>query len=280
MPVQTTSPGGGVLPVAGIWQHRALVGNFALREMRSKYKRSLLGWTWSLLSPLATLLTYTLVFGFFLRFPVPVAGNGSLQNFAVYLFTGLVVWNFFYAVVTGSMAALVGAGPLLKKIYFPPYAPVVGSGAATLVQTGIEVGLLLVVMLLVGNVGWSVLLAPYLLALLAAFSLGVGLAVSVLNVRYRDVAYLVTIGLNLLFYATPIIYPISLVPEQRNGIAVRDLYALNPLTQFVEAFRDVFYLLQAPSVLRLALLTVVSLVVLVLGWLVFQRGSRDVSEEL
>lgn len=264
-----------------IWTYRGLVGNFAQRELRGKYKGSALGWFWSLLNPLATLAVYALVFGFFLRFPVPVAGNGELQNFAVYLFTALVAWNFFFAVVTGSIGALAGSGPLLKKIYFPAFAPVIGGAGATLFQTGIEVGLLLAVMVVRQNVSWTFLLLPYLLVLLAAFAMGIGLLLAMLNVRYRDVAYLVTIVLNLLFYATPIIYPITLVPETwRGDVPVRDLYELNPLTQFVEAFRDVVYLLQAPSLGRLLFLTVVSAVVFLVGFAYFQRGSRDVAELL
>ena len=109
-----------------IWTYRGLVGNFAQRELRGKYKGSALGWFWSLLNPLATLGVYALVFGVFLKFSPPVAGNGELQNFAVYLFTGLVAWNFFHAVVTGSIGALAASGPLLKKIWFPPFAPVIG----------------------------------------------------------------------------------------------------------------------------------------------------------
>jgi ABC-2 type transport system permease protein len=267
-----------------IWTYRGLVGNFAQRELRGKYKGSALGWFWSLLNPLATLGVYALVFGFFLKFEPPVAGNGELQNFAVYLFTALVAWNFFFAVVTGSIGALAGAGPLLKKIYFPAFAPVMGGAGATLFQTGIEVGLLIAVMVVLQNVAWTFLLLPYLLALLALFAIGIGLLLAMLNVRYRDVAYLVTIVLNLLFYATPIIYPISLVPEEYESrfgtIPVRQLYELNPLTQFVEAFRDVVYLLQPPSLGRLAGLTLVSAVVFLLGFAYFQRGSRDVAELL
>src|SRR4051812_22560202 len=166
-----------------VWQYRGLIGNFANREIKGKYKGSLLGSAWSLLNPLATLAIYSLVFGYIIRFPTPVAGNGSLTNFTIYLFTALVVWNFFQAVTTSSMGALVSAGPLLRKIYFPPFAPVIGSAGAVLNQTGIEFGLLLVVYLAVGNVGWSMLLLPVLLAMLAAFSLGLGLLLAIANAR-------------------------------------------------------------------------------------------------
>jgi len=224
--------------VRAVWQYRGLIGNFANREIKGKYKGSLLGSAWSLLNPLATLAIYSLVFGYIIRFPTPVAGNGSLTNFTIYLFTALVVWNFFQAVTTSSMGALVSAGPLLRKIYFPPFAPVIGSAGAVLNQTGIEFGLLLVVYLAVGNVGWSMLLLPVLLAMLAAFSLGLGLLLAIANARFRDVSYIVTVLLNLLFYMSPIIYPISVVTNLYGKHPWLRVYEYNPVTAFVEAFRS------------------------------------------
>jgi ABC-2 type transport system permease protein len=261
-------------------RHAGLVANFASRELKSRFKGSVLGWTWSLINPLATLAVYSLVFGFFLKFPPPVAGNGHLKNFSIYLFTALVQWNLFFAVVTGSMGALVGAGPLLRKIYFPPWTPIAGSAIAALTQTGIELGLLIVVYVAVGNISWTVVFVPVLLALLVAFSLGLGYVLALFNAKLRDVNYLVQVGLNLLFYACPIIYPISKVQDVAKHHAWVHIYYWNPLTQFVEANRDVLYDLRAPSLARMAYLTVVSLTVLVAGWLYFEHGSRDVSEEL
>jgi ABC-type polysaccharide/polyol phosphate export permease len=263
-----------------IWTYRGLIGNFAQRELRGKYKGSVLGQFWSLANPLATLAIYSLVFGIFLRVPPPTAGNGELKNFAVYLFTALVAWNFFNAIVTGAIGALAAAGPLLKKIYFPPFAPVLGGAGATLYQAGIEIGLLITVMVVLQNISFTLLLLPFLLAMLALFAVGVGLLLAMLNAKYRDVSYLTSIALNLLFYGTPIIYPITQVPESKNGWPLRQIIELNPLTQFVEAFRDVVYDLTVPSAARLGGLLVVSVVVFLIGFTVFDRGSRDVAELL
>jgi ABC-2 type transport system permease protein len=262
-----------------LWQYRGLVGNFARRELKAKYKGSVLGWAWSLLNPLATLGIYALIFGFFLKFTPETAGNGK-ASFAISLFTALVVWNFFFAVTTGSMAALVGAGPLLRKIYFPPWTPVAGNAVGVLVQTGIEFGLLLTVYLLWLNISWTILLVPPLLALLAAFSLGIGLVLALLNARFRDMAYIVQVVLNLLFYSAPIIYPIVIVRSQYDDHPWARLYEWNPVTQFVQAFRDVLYSLRVPSAGQLLYLTVLSFAVLAAGWWYFRRGSAEVSEEL
>jgi ABC-type polysaccharide/polyol phosphate export permease len=259
-----------------IWGYRGLIGNFAQRELKVKYKRSALGWLWSLINPAATLATYTLVFGYFLKVTPPVAGNGHTKSFALYLFAALVIWNFFSNVINGSMLAMVAAGPLLKKVYFPPAAPVIGNALAVLVQTGLEVVILLAVLIVVGNIAPTVLLLPFILALLALFSLGTGLILGLFNVYFRDVGYLVGIALNLLFYATPIIYPLSIVPD---GVA-RTLININPLTQFVGAARDVTYSMQIPSFARMAYLTVASVLSLAVGWWVFHLKARDVSEEL
>ena len=239
-----------------------------------------MGSAWSLINPLATLAIYSLVFGFIIRFPTPVAGNGSLTSFTVYLFTALVVWNFFSSVTTSGMGALMGAGQLLKKIYFPPFAPVIGSAAAVLNQTAIEFGLLLLIYVVLVNVSWTFLLVPFLLLLLAAFALGIGMILAILNARFRDVSYIVSVIMNLLFYMSPIIYPVSIVTDLYDRHPWLRVYEYNPITAFIEAFRDALWFLQFPGWGQLGYLTVVSAVVLGIGWTFFQRKSVDVSEDL
>lgn len=259
---------------------RGLIANLAQRELRAKYKKTVFGWTWSLLNPLATLLVYTVVFGVFLKIQPPVAGNGHTKSFGLYLFAALIIWNFFNAVLVGSMAALASAGPLLRKVYFPPECTVIANVWATAYQTAAEVFILVVVMALVVNVSWTLLLVPLLLVLLVLFSLGLGLIVSMGNVYYRDVSYLVGILLNLLFYSTPIIYPLSIVPDDVHGIPTKAIVELNPLTQFTQVSRDLLYSLNASDPWRWAYLVFVSVAVLLLGWFVFQRRAALVSEEV
>ena len=257
-----------------------LVRNFASRELKGRFKGSALGWAWSLINPLATLAVYATIFGFFLKFEPPVGGNGTLHNFAIYLFTALVIWNYFFAVVTGSMSSLIGAGPLMKKIYFPPWTPIVGNALATLIQLGIECGLLIIVYIVIGNISWTVLLVPFLIALLTLFSLGLGFVLAIFNARYRDVNYIVLVLLNLLFYSAPIIYPISMVQAQYAAHPWAKIYELNPLVQFIEGMKDLMYSLESPSLLSWGYLTVVSIATFLIGAWIFGRLSRDVSDEL
>lgn len=265
--------------VSEVWQFRGLIGNFAQRELKSKYKGSVVGWTWSLINPLVTLGIYTLVFGVFLGATPPEMGNG-MRVFALYLFTGLVVWNFLNQVAQGSMVALMSNGPLLRKIYFPAFSPVAGNILAIGMQSGIELGLLLIVFAALGNVSWTWVFLPLIAVLVIAFSVGAGFFLAALNARYRDVNYLVQVALNLLFYATPIIYPITLVEKYYDHHPWARLYELNPVTQMVELMRDILYATVPPSPVRLAYAAVVCVGVLLLGWRFFQRRSRDLSEVL
>jgi ABC-type polysaccharide/polyol phosphate export permease len=267
--------------VTQLWAYRNLIYNLAQRELRSRYKKSVLGWLWSLLNPASTLLIYSLVFGvFFKSKPPDVAANGHTDAYALYLFAGLWVWNYFNGTVMGAIVALQASGPLLNKVYFPPACPAIANTITVLLQAFIESAILTVIMLLLGNLGWSVLLFPLLIVLITLFSLGVGLALSVYNVFYRDVNYLVTIGMNLLFYATPIIYPITQVPEEAKGIPLRALFQLNPIAQFVEWSRDIFWSNSWPSLASFLLLPTVAVLTFVIGLAIFNRKSRNIAQEL
>jgi ABC-type polysaccharide/polyol phosphate export permease len=266
--------------VVQLWSFRRLIGNLTQRELKVKYKRSILGWLWSLINPATTILIYSLVFGVFLRAQPPVAGDGHTKSFALFLFTGLVMWSLFSSTINSSMAALRSAGPLLQKVAFPPYCPPLASTLANLTQTLLEGLVLVVVMAIVGNIGPTALLLPFLLLLMLLFGLGIALVLSLLGAKYNDVGYLVTIALQLGFYSSPIIYPFSIVPEHVRGIPVRTLIQYNPMTQFIGAARDVMYHLQAPSAARLLGLTAVSLITVASGWAIFQRFSANVSEVL
>jgi ABC-2 type transport system permease protein len=210
----------------------------------------------------------------------PTAGNGEFKNFAIYLFTGLVGWNLFSGLVNGTMGSLISAGALLRKVYFPPSAPIFGSALAALNQTAIEVGLLIVAYAALQNISWVVLLVPLYLLLLFVFALGFGMALSVVNARYRDVAYLVSVFLQLMFYAIPVIYPLSVVQNLYKFHPWMRVYEWNPLVQFIEAFRDTMYLLKTPDWSWFGYLVAVSFGMLALGWWIFERSAREVAEEL
>jgi ABC-type polysaccharide/polyol phosphate export permease len=262
--------------VTEIWTYRNLIYNLAQRELSARYKKSVLGWMWSLINPAAMLGIYTVVFGVFFGSEPPLAGNGHTKSYGLYLFAGLVVWNMFNSTVTGAIIALQTSGGLLNKVYFPPSAPAIANLMTVVLQALIEGGILAVIMIALGNASITYILFPVVLVFLALFSMGLGLFVSVFNVYYRDVGYLVGIGMQVLFYATPIIYTLSLIK-----IAwVRDLISLNPLTQLVGWCRDAFYNLTWPSFASFSLTALACIATFVVGWVVFSIKARNIAEDL
>ena len=264
---------------------RELFVNLTLRELRGKYKRSALGWSWSLVNPLASMAIFTVVFGVFLGVEPPVGDPSGLRAFAFFLLCGLLPWNFLSNSLTGSMGALLSNANLIKKVYFPREILVGSVIAAAAFAFVIELAVLAVALMVVGNFVLPWLLPLLLLvALHAVFVTGVGLTFSVLNVYFRDVQHFVGILLQMWFYATPILYPISLVPDERElwgmTVPVRALYELNPMVQFVEAYRDLLYHLRGPSLGTIVFLVALSAASLVVGRLVFSRFEPRLAEEL
>jgi lipopolysaccharide transport system permease protein len=263
---------------------REMLVNLTLRELRGKYKRSLLGWSWSLLNPLATMLIFTLVFRFILKIPVDEGDPSGMKIFAFFLLCGLLPWNFTAAGMTGAMGTLIANSNLIKKVYFPREILVIANVLASAVSLLIELAVLSVALMLFGNfvLPWLPVLVV-LVALQTLFVIGIGLLMSVLNVYFRDVQHLVGILLQLWFYATPIIYPLSLVRDATlwgHEIPLRALYRLNPMVGFVEAVRDCLYDLRFPSAGDLAYLVVVALATLAVGVAVFTRLEAKLAEEL
>jgi ABC-type polysaccharide/polyol phosphate export permease len=263
-----------------LWEYRYLIWNLAQRDLRSRYKKSVLGWLWSLLNPASTLVIYTVVFGTLLGSPAPPMGDRP-GVFGLYLFAGLVVWNFFNLVMTGSISAMSSSGQLLKKVYFPASAPAIANLLTSLSQVLIEMGILTAFMLLF----------PLVVVLTGLFALGLGLWASILNLFYRDVGYLVTIALNVWFFATPIIYPMALLggpqPDgsfrryyEVGGIRVSTLLRINPVTELVEISRQIFYLSEWPDLRHLAYATTAAVLSVVVGIHMFNRRAQYVSEEV
>ena len=264
---------------------RELMVNLTLRELRSRYKRSLLGWAWSLVNPLATMLIFTVVFRFFLKVPVPRGQPSGMQVFAFFLLCGLLPWNLVANGVTTSMGALLGNANLIKKVYFPREILVAASIVAAVVSLLIELGVLSVALMIGGNLVVPWLPAVLVLVLLQTlFVTGLGLALSVLNVYFRDVQHLIGVVLQFWFYATPVVYPLSVVPARvevlGHELPARFLYGLNPMVRFVEAYRDCLYDLRLPPLGDVVYLVAVTAVVLAAGMAVFAKLEPRLAEEL
>lgn len=253
-----------------------LIWNLALRELRGRYKRSALGWLWSMLNPLSTMLIYTVVFGVILKSTPPPGDPSGLDVFALFLLCGLLPWNFFAITVSTAMYSVLGNASLIKKVYFPRETLVLSVTIAGLVTFAIEMAVLSVALMLFGNfvLPWLPL-AVVLMALLAVFTTGIALVLSSLNVFFRDLGHLWGILTQAWFFLTPIVYPLDIVPSN-----LRWLIELNPMTVFVVQFRDVMYNLRFPAWDQFAVLTLVSFGVFAFGMWVFGRMSPRFAEEV
>jgi ABC-2 type transport system permease protein len=263
-------------------RHRELFVNLTLRELRGKYKRSLLGWGWSLVNPLMQMVIFSLVFGFFLKVEPPVGDPSGMDTFAFFLLCGLLPWTFLATGLTGGMGSLLANANLIKKVWFPRQLLVGATVASFGVSFLIELGVLAVALLIAGN-----MVLPWLIpvlgvaALQAVFVLGLALALAVWNVYFRDLEYLVGIALQFWFYATPIVYPLSVVEDALDDRPLLlDLYELNPMARFAEVYRDLLYNLRGPTLATVGYLVGCSVVAFLIGSTAFRRLQGRLAEEL
>lgn len=268
---------------------RELYVNLTMREVRGKYRRTVLGNFWSLLNPLASMVIYTVVFGVLIRIDPGPGDPSGLDVFALWLMTGLLAWNFLSAGVSQGMTALVGNSGLLTKVYFPRWVLVASTVSSAAITYAIELAVLALVLLLFGAfvLPWMPLVLLVAL-LLGVLGFGLGLTLSVLNVYFRDTQHFVAIGLQVWFYLTPIVYPLALVRDAEERLRVEEgfdvpleqLYVLNPMTHFVAVLRNLLYDNRFPDPVDLLWCFGSAAVALVVGVLVFRRFSARVVEEL
>jgi ABC-2 type transport system permease protein len=254
---------------------RELFIHLTLRELRSKYKRSFLGWAWSLVTPLATMLVYTIVFSLFLR-AAPLPGVHGLHVFALWLMCALLPWTFFTTGMMGSMGAVVGNSSLISKTYFDRRLLPAASVGAAFVSHLIEMSLLVVVLAAFGD--WeAVTFLPMVLILMGVMTLaafGMGLLVSAANVYFRDVEHFMSILIMIWLYLTPIIYPITAAKRYARYIKV------NPMTEASNSFRAVLYYGRFPTAVDLGYFVGFAVVIFAVGWTVYTRAQGGFAEEL
>jgi len=262
-----------------LYRQRALVWAFANRDFATRYRSSLLGWAWSLLQPLVTLLVYAAVFSLVFRIQAPPLGSDpDRTSFAAFLFTGMVTFNLFSGLLMLSMTQLKSNGELLRKVHFPAWTPILGASVVQLIQVALELLVLIAMFMWLGNIGISWLLAVPILIATALFGQGIGLMLSVVNARYGDVQYIVQAVLQALYFLTPILYPLSLVEGTANWLA--NIVKANPLTWFVEAMHQVMYLLVTPDWWVIPGLLLFGFLTFWAGFTIFNRTSEDIGELL
>lgn len=258
------------LRLGELWQYRDLVMLFVRRDFVSVYKQTILGPLWYLIQPLLTTITFTFIFGRVASLP-----TDGLPQFLFYM-SGTVVWSYFAACLTKTSETFVQNANLFGKVYFPRMAVPVSILISNLITFIIQFALFILFVLFFAlrgasiQVNWFwVALSPILILMMAGLGLGFGVIVSSLTTKYRDLRFLVQFGVQLLMYATPVIYPVSAIPERFQWAILA-----NPMTPIVEAFRFAF--LGAGTVNSGSLLYSFGfmLVVVFLGSVIFNRVEQ------
>ena len=258
------------LRLGELWQYRDLVWLFVWRDFVSMYKQTILGPLWYLIQPILTTVVFTVIFG-----NIAELSTDGLPPFLFYL-AGNTVWNYFSSCLTSTSNTFSGNSSLFGKVYFPRLAIPLSVVISNIISFGIRMLVLLgflIYFLSSGSevkVTWWVLTLPLLLLLMAGLGLGLGIIVSSLTTKYRDLQQLMGFGVQLLMYGTPVIYPLSAI----NG-AWRWLILANPMTPVVEIFRLAFLGTSSITPLYLLYSTVIMIIVLIIGVLIFNRVENN-----
>ncbi len=252
-----------------LWQYRDLIGLFVRRDFVAAYKQTVLGPLWHIIQPLFTALTFTFIFG-----NIAGVSTDGLPKFLFYM-AGTVSWSYFAKCLASTADTFVANAGIFGKVYFPRLAIPVSIIISALISFGIQFGIFLFFMAYFGVSGadlhpnnW-ILLTPVLLLLMAGLGLGFGIIVSSLTTRYRDLRHLVAFGVQLFMYATPVIYPLSTIPEE-----YRNLIMANPMTPIIETFRFAYLGAGTVSAMHLLYSAGFTVVVLLAGIFLFNKVER------
>lgn len=247
-----------------LWQHQELLYFFTWRDLKIRYKQTVVGVAWAVFQPLSTMLIFTVLFGTFAKIP------SDNIPYPVFVFAGLLFWQLFSASLLQASSSLVANQNLLTKVYFPRILLPLSSIFSNLVDFAIGSVILAGLMIWYDFVPhlWGLLILPLLLAITSTFAIGLGLFLSALNVKYRDVKYALPFFTQLLMFLTPVIYPPSIL----GGYSW--ILAFNPMTGVIKAARAALFGLQPINWTLLSFSALAAIVVLAIGLIYFKKTER------
>ncbi len=253
-----------------LYNYRELLKTSIRKEIRGRYKGSLLGVLWSFINPLLQVAVYAIVFPYLM-------GNTG-DHYLQYLITGIIPWTFFVTVISQGVTTIRSNAGIIKKVYFPREILPISIVISGLINFFISC--IIIVFFCVGSVGisWHILFLPLIAIIQTMLSLGLVFALSAINVYIKDIEYIVVFILNMLMYGTPIIYELSRF-EGSNSILFTFI-KLNPFTHLVNAYRDIFMYHHVPNFVSLSLVGILSIILLVLGYSIFKKLQKGFAEEL
>lgn len=251
-----------------IYSYRHMLFTLVKQDINGRYKGSFFGFLWTLLNPLLMLLVYSLVFQFVFR--------TGIEHYSVYLFICLMPWNTFANSIAVGTVCVSNNGSILKKVYFPREVMPLAVVISNTIQYFFSAVIIFIALLVSGvGISWTALFLPLIVLIQAIFTLGLIMILSAANVYIRDVQYIMNPVMMIWMYACPILYSINMVPER-----FLSLYMLNPMTRIMQAYQSILYNKTMPDMVSLGIVFVVSIVVLVVGYLVFNKLQRRFAEEV
>ncbi len=256
------------LDLKGIWQYRELLYFLVWRDLKVRYKQTVIGIGWAVLQPLVTMVIFTVIFGNLAKIP-----SDGLP-YPIFAYSALLPWNYFASALQRCVASVVGDASLISKVYFPRLILPVAGTVSGLADFLVSFVLLLGMMAYYGiGVSWSVLALPFFLLLALSTALAVGLWLSALNVRYRDIGHTIPFLVQVWMYASPIVYPVSMLPEK-----YRFVYSLNPMAGVIEGFRWALLSKQSPDFSVMAISAVVVFLLISGGLIFFRHMERTFAD--
>lgn len=257
-----------------LWAYRGFVLSSVKRDFQARYKGSILGFLWSVISPLAMITVYTVIFSKIMRAKLP--GVDQQFGYSIYLCSGVLTWGFFSELITGLQSVFIGNSQLLKKINFPRTCLPIITLLDAMINFGIIFGLFSVFLLVSGNFPGIVYFALLpVFCVLVFFTLGLGVWLGVLNVFFRDVSHLTGVLLQFWFWLTPIVYPAAILPD-----SVQHWVKFNPMAGLIGAFQQILVQQECPDWRELLPVAVLSVVLCISGWVLFRKRSGEMVDEL
>ncbi|MFA5407234.1 MAG: ABC transporter permease [Bacilli bacterium] len=251
-----------------LYQYRELLKTNIQKEIRGKYKGAWLGVLWSYLNPLLMLVVYSVVFSKIMRIQIP--------NYTMFLFTALIPWTFFTTTVSQGALSIVTNGNLLKKVFFPREIIPISVVTSNAINFLISCLIMLFFVFITGlGVSWYILLFPVILIAQYILLLGITFILSSVTVYARDLEHIISVLLMVLFYGTPIVYSMDMVPA-----SMKSLLILNPMTPIINAYRDILFYKQMPNIVDLGIIISVALLIFYIGLAIFRKLQRNFAEEL
>jgi lipopolysaccharide transport system permease protein len=257
-----------------LWAYRGFILGSVKREFRLRYRNSMLGVAWTVINPMAMIFVYTIIFSQAMRTKLP--GTGSSFAYSIYLCSGVLTWGVFAEIVTRSITVFLDNANLLKKLNFPRLCLPVITVLTALLNFAIVFGLFTIFLIVSANFpGWSYLALLPVLLVLVAFSAGLGITLGVLNVFFRDVGQLFAVVVQFWFWLTPIVYPVSILPD-----SIRRLLVLNPMAGVIASSQQILVSGQWPDWVSLLPAAVLAAALCFYGWRLFRKRSGEMVDEL